>query len=92
MNAPTPTQLRIRLTPEAMSKYKDIPPLARLRVISFLLNAHAKDINLGELLAMRRVLVNLGNLLNQSLKTSWGKSTDAAAASEVVMLLKGLTT
>jgi hypothetical protein len=91
MNANAPTQLRIRLTPEAMSRYKNVPPLARLRVVSFILNTHAEGIDLGELLAMRKVLVNLGNLLNQSLKTSWGKSTDAAAAIEVVRVWKGIT-
>jgi hypothetical protein len=91
MNATAPTQLRIRLTPEAMRKYKDIPPLARLRVVSFVLQSHAEGIDLRELLAIRKVLINLGILLNQSLKTSWGKSTDGAAASDVVRVWKGLT-
>ena len=91
MSTPAPNQLRIRLTPEAQSRFKDIPPLARLRVVSFILNSHAEGIDLGKLLAMRKVLINLGNLLNQSLKTSWGKSTDAAATSEVVRVWKMLT-
>jgi len=89
MNTTAPTQLRIRLTPDALRRYRHIPPLARQRVVAFVLSSHANEIDLVELLAMRKVLINLGNLINQSLKTSWGKSTDAAAASEVVRLMKG---
>jgi len=55
------------------------------------LAAHAEGIDLVELLALRKVLINLGTLLNQSLKTTWGQTTDAAAAGEVVRLLRRLT-
>jgi hypothetical protein len=85
------SQLRIRLSPAAAKHYADIPPLARSRVISFILNMHAAKVDPAELLSSRHVLVNLGTLLNQSLRTSWGKSSDAQAASELVRVLKGLT-
>lgn len=90
MKPVAPTQIRIRLSPEAMAKYQQIPPLARQRLVSLILMAAAERVDLGEVLAMRKVLVNLGTLLNQSLRTSWGLSADGAAASEVVRVLRRL--
>jgi hypothetical protein len=73
-----------------MAKYKKIPPLARQRLISMILVAEAEKFDLGELLAVRMVLVNLGTLLNQSLRTSWGQTSDGVAASELVGVLRRL--
>jgi hypothetical protein len=88
MTTASPTQLRIRITPQAMVKYRDLPPLARQRVVSMILSAEAERVDLNELLAMRKVLVNLGTLLNQSLRTSWGQATDGTAAADLVGVLR----
>jgi hypothetical protein len=90
MNAAASTQLRIRLSSEAMAKYKSIPPLARQRLVSMILVAEAEQVDLKELLGLRKVLVNLGTLINQSLRTTWGQTTDGAAASELVRVLRRL--
>jgi hypothetical protein len=52
-----------------------------------ILAAEAERIDLKELLALRPTLVNLGTLLNQSLRTSWGQSVDGATADELVRVL-----
>jgi hypothetical protein len=53
-----------------------------------ILTAHSMGIDLAELLPLRRSLMNWGNLLNQSLRTSWGKSVDGEAAAVMVKRLR----
>jgi len=83
-------QLRIRLSPGVAARFEALPPLARARAVSMLLGAQSEGVDLPTLLQLRGELARLGTLLNQSLKTSWGRSTDAQAASEVVRILEGV--
>ncbi len=46
--------------------------------------------DLGELLAMRKELSSLVNLLNQSLRASWGAAVDREALRAVVTKLEGV--
>ena len=55
-----------------------------------MISATMENLDLGELLAMRREMVALGNLLNQSLRLSWGGSVDESALRGVVEKLGGL--
>jgi hypothetical protein len=60
--------------------------------VSLVLGVWAGGLDLGELLKLRQVVVNTGNLLNQSLRTSWGRTVDAQAgqfAKYPVMLWQG---
>ena len=75
----TTTQLRIRLSKGAASKLLSLPPRARSRIVSFMLGSTNQNLDFNELLQARKELVSLGVLINQALRTSWGKSTDAVA-------------
>ena len=91
MNHRSPTnQLRIRLTDQTARRLLTLPPRARCRAASMMISATMDNIDLGELFAMRRELVALGNLLNQSLRLSWGGSVDESALRGVVEKLGGL--
>ena len=81
-------QLRIRVSPQIAAQFEGLPPRARGQAVSLVLGAWAGGLDLRELLKLRQVLVNAGNLLNQSLRTSWGKSADAEAAAQLVRLLR----
>lgn len=61
----------------AARRFSDLPPKARMRVVSLLLSSAALGFDLRELIAIRRELVSLGILLNQSLQASWGQVPDA---------------
>ena len=83
-------QLRIRLSPGAAARLQELPPIARSRVVSMLLGAQAEGVDLPALLGMRSELTRLGTLLNQSLRTSWGSSTDSLAAERIIKMLEGV--
>jgi hypothetical protein len=53
-----------------------------------MVGAAMANVDLGELLAMRKELTSLGNLLNQSLRVSWGKAADREALRAVVTKLE----
>jgi hypothetical protein len=46
------------------------------------------DVDLNELIQSRSQLTSLGVLINQSLRTSWGKSTDGVAMRELLKKLE----
>jgi len=81
-------QLRIRVSPQVAEQFEALPPRARGQAASLVLGAWASGLDLGELTKIRQVVVNTGNLLNQSLRTSWGRSVDAEAATQLVRLLR----
>ena len=83
-------QMRIRVQHDVAEKYMKLPPRLRARAFSFILAAQECDIDLKQLLQLRGTLISLGVLINQSLKTSWGKTTDTEAVRQVVQLLKGV--
>jgi hypothetical protein len=83
-------QIRIRLPKAKASPWLDIPPVLRSKVVGMVLGA-VGTINLAELASMRRELVNLGTLLNQSLCVSRGRSVDDAALKQCVALLSRIT-
>jgi hypothetical protein len=81
-------QLRIRLGNEAWQQFHALPPRARGQAVSLILGAWGLGVNLRELLAVRQDVARASNLMNQSLKTSWGKSADGVAASEMVRVFR----
>lgn len=83
----TSSQLRIRVLPKTAARLKKIPPRLRAKVVSLLIESIINKVDLIELLSLRKDLVSLGVLLNQSLRTSWGKSVDGEAASALVTKL-----
>jgi hypothetical protein len=83
----TSSQLRIRVLPNTSARLKKIPPRLRAKVVSLLIESIINKIDLTELLSLRKDLVSLGVLLNQSLRTSWGQSVDGQAASALVTKL-----
>jgi hypothetical protein len=84
------TQIRVRLPGINASKWLELPPSSRAKAVAVVLNAWG-EIDLKELVAMRRELVNLGTLLNQSLAVSYGQGVDEKSLSQCVGLLKKLT-
>jgi hypothetical protein len=81
-------QLRIRLTEGVWRQFHDLPPRARGQAVSLILGAWGLGVNLRELLRVRQDVARASNLMNQSLRTSWGKSADGVAASEMVRLFR----
>lgn len=55
-----------------------------------LVTAGLTNIDLAELLSARKELSALGNLLNQSLRVSWGEAVDETALRGVIKKLEGL--
>ena len=84
------TQLRIRLSDNAAQRLLVIPPRARSRVASILVASGMEKIDLATILEARRELVSLGNLLNQSLRLSWGERADGAALQAIIKKMEAL--
>jgi hypothetical protein len=89
MKAPPTTskQLRIRTSEDVAVRLLTLSPRARSRAVSLMVAAALERVDLAVLLEMRRELVSLGNLLNQSLRLSWGTAVDRDALREVVLKL-----
>ena len=86
----TSVQLRIRLPQAQAALWLALPPSVRAKAVAMVLGATG-NINLAELVSMRRELVNLGTLLNQSLCVSRGRSVDDATLKQCVSLLSRIT-
>jgi len=84
-------RLRIRTTDEVGKRLLGLRPVLRAQVVATVLEAHAQRIDLAELLAMRRELVRLGTLLNQSLRVSKGTLTNTAAVEQAAAIVTDLT-
>ena len=85
----TSTQIRVRLPRVEAEKWMTLPPTSRAKAVALGLRA-AGNIDLKQLVGMRRELVNLGTLLNQSLEASCGRTVDGNALNECVGLIKKL--
>ena len=83
-------QLRVRLPRAQAALWLALPPVVRAKAVAMVMGA-AGNINLAELAATRRELVNLGQLLNQCLRVSGGRSVDDEALKACVELLARLT-
>jgi hypothetical protein len=83
-------QLRVRLPKAKAALWLALPPSVRAKAVAMVMGA-VGDINLVELAAMRRELVNLGTLMNQSLCVSHGRSVDDDALKACVALLSRIT-
>lgn len=81
-------QMRIRVSPQIAAQFEALPPRARGQAVSLILGAWAGGLDLQALLKVRQVVVNTSNLVNQSLRTSWGRTVDAEAASQLVRTLR----
>jgi hypothetical protein len=83
-------QIRIRLPGEEAVRYLALPPRERSIAVAMILRS-VDGIDLKTLVVMRNELVNLGTLINQSLRVSQGKSVNEIALTDAVKLLKTLT-
>jgi hypothetical protein len=84
------SQLRVRLQPKTAARLKKLPPRLRTKVVSLLIASVIDKVDLTELMKARKELVSLGVLLNQSLRTSWGKKCDEQAADKLLKKLEVL--
>jgi len=84
---PTSKQLRVRTSEAVATRLLALPPRARSRAVSLMVAAAMEDVNLAALLELRGELVRLGNLLNQSLRASWGTAADQDALHVIVTKL-----
>lgn len=84
---PTSKQLRVRTSEAVAARLLALPPRARSRAVSLMVSAAMQHVDLAALLGMRGELVRLGNLLNQSLRTSWGTAADHDALQAIVTKL-----
>lgn len=84
-------RLRIRINKEVGERLATLRPVLRGQVVAMVLEAHAAEVDLAELLAVRRELVRLGTLLNQSLRASRGSLPDAAAVQQAAEIITALT-
>ena len=83
-------QLRIRLPKSQAAMWLALPPSVRSKAVAMVLGT-VGNVNLAELASMRREMVNLGTLLNQSLCVSHGRSVDDNALKACVALLARIT-
>jgi hypothetical protein len=84
---PTSKQLRVRTSEAVATRLLALPPRARSRAVSLMVAAAMEQVDLAALLDLRGELVRLGNLLNQSLRTSWGAAADRDALQAIVTKL-----
>ena len=84
-------RIRIRLQNEMGERLAGLRPVLRGQVVATVLEAHAAGVDLAELLAVRRELVRVGTLLNQSLRASRGALPDAAAVRDAAQIITALT-
>jgi hypothetical protein len=85
-------QLRLRLPSDIVTQLRGVPIPVRNQLVALMLRAQIHKIDLPELIAMRKELVSLGTLINQSLRSSWGRETHREAAKAVVVKLQTLFT
>jgi hypothetical protein len=83
-------QLRVRLNAETARPFLLLPPKARSRALSLLVSSSTLGVDLKELITFRSELASLGNLVNQSLRSSWGEHVDRASIEKIVLKLRRL--
>ena len=74
------------------SRLASLPPRSRSRAVAFLLASVQDGLDLTELLQARRELISLGVLINQSLRLSWGQTTDGVALHALLHKLQRILT
>ena len=84
-------RIRIRINKELGERLATLRPVLRGQVVATVLEAHAAEVDLVELLAARRELVRLGTLLNQALRASRGSLPDVAAVQKAAEIITALT-
>ena len=84
-------QVRLRLTPTLATQLHALPHRARAEAVALTLNASLAGIDVARLLGYRQQLVNLGNLINQSLRVSRGQLVNLVALQQAMAVLKQLT-
>ena len=82
-------QLRIRLPRQDCEKWLELPPTSRAKAVALVLRS-AGEIDLKQLVGMRRELINLETLLSQSLEASSAQTVDENVLYECVELIKKL--
>lgn len=83
-------QLRVRLSSEIARPFLMLPPKARSRALSLLISSSTAKVDLDQLIRFRSELASLGNLVNQSLRASWGEKVDQVAIEKIVKILRRL--
>ena len=83
-------QVRVRV-PEGVAKsLLDLAPRQRANALGLLLAEKANGIDLQKLLQADASLIRIGVLMNQSLRTSGGRSVDLVALQNAIKLINSL--
>jgi len=83
-------QLRLRLPSDIATQLRGVPVPVRNQLVALMLRAQIHKIDLSDLITMRKELASLGTLINQSLRSSWGRETHREAVTAVVAKLQNL--
>jgi hypothetical protein len=83
-------QLRLRLPSDIVTHLRGVPIPVRNQLVAVMLRAQIHKIDLPALIALRTELASLGSLINQSLRSSWGRETHREAVTAVVVELQKL--
>ncbi len=81
--------LRIRLPRVDAKKWLELPPTSRAKAVALVLRSAGK-IDLNQLVGMRRELVNLATLLDQSLEATSFETVNENVLYECAALIKEL--
>ena len=86
----TRKQVRLRLGQATAEQLRCLPHGVRAEVVTLVVNAALARVPVSQLVGYRQELKNLGLLLNQSLRSSRGKSVDVVALAKVVEVVNKL--
>lgn len=83
-------QIRVRVPQGVAKNLLDLCPRQRANAVGLLLSEKADGIDLQKLLQADGSLIRIGVLLNQSLRTSGGRSVDLVALQNAIKLINSL--
>lgn len=84
-------QIRLRLTPSAAEQLAGLHYTVRAEIVALLVTTGLMDVDPAQLVGARQELVNLGRLLNQSLRVACGTAFDVSVAQRAVSIINALT-
>ena len=83
-------QVRLRLGQNAATQLRELPARVRSEVVTLTVNAALAGVPVVQLVGYRQQLVNLGNLINQSLRVSRGQSVNVEAVKQAAEVIQKL--
>jgi len=83
-------QVRLRLGQHAATQLRELPARVRSEVVTLTVNAALAGVPVAQLVGYRQQLVNLGNLINQSLRASRGRVADVVAVERAADVISKL--